>query len=989
MAFSPLKEKQSMVSPMLRSTFRRSVLLLVSAAMALPLPAAAQSGAAKPPVAAAPAVPVDHDAWLYRGSDIPPDIGWQFGALQNGLRFAVRRNGVPPGQVTIRLRVDAGSLMERDDEAGWAHLIEHLTFRESKYLPSGEARRAWQRLGVAFGTDSNAATGATSTVYQLDIPAATPAAFAECMRLLSGMIREPVLNDATVNAERPIVVAERRERDGTEFRIANATREHLFAGQLLSRRSTIGSEDTLASANGAGVAAFHQRWYRPERVVIAIAGDLDPALLEQAVVTNFADWRAEGPAGVDPDFGQPDPSQPVARVVVEPSQPMVVNLATIRPWHRVTDSIAYTQGLMLNSLATLVINRRLEERARSGARFLAAQVSGDKPSRTADITSLTVVPLGDDWRGAVDDARTIVAAAMESAPTQAEIDREFAGVETYLTRELANAQNEPATKQADDLLNAVDIGETVTSPDHALVIWQSIKPLATPDRILADTRAMFTGPVRRALMTSPVAIPDGEAQLASVLATAPRPVAANDNSRRRALTFADLPPLGRAGTVVSRAPVGRFDFERWQLSNGVTALVRNINIEPNKVRITVRWGGGRRSLSPAVPNLLWTGEGALVESGIGTLDQSALDRLTNGRQIGMNFAVNDDAFEFSAETRPEDLADQLRLLATKFAAPGWQASPVQRVRAGQLLGYALQRNSPTAVIQNQLESLLYSGDRRFAPPTRSEIEALTPARFRAFWQPILAQGPIEVQIFGDVASVDLPALLSSTFGALPPRTDYRVPAGADDVRPTPVPASPIIVRHSGGDTQAAVVLAYPTGGGIDDIRTGRQLEILADIFNDRLFERLRDQAGASYSQSVSSNWSKTFAHGGYIFVGGLVKPEDQDLVVRAARAIAEELRTAPVTADELQRAIVPATEQVSRAASGNVFWMFETEGGTRDPRRFEALRHYITDLSSVTPPELQALAMRYLAPENAIPLLILPEQAVAIESASAPAAASR
>ncbi|MFM6853066.1 MAG: insulinase family protein, partial [Sphingopyxis sp.] len=71
---------------------------------------------------------IDRGAWLYTGSDIPPDAAWQFGTLPNGLRLAVRHNGVPPGQVTIRLRVDAGSLMERPDEAGWAHMIEHLTF---------------------------------------------------------------------------------------------------------------------------------------------------------------------------------------------------------------------------------------------------------------------------------------------------------------------------------------------------------------------------------------------------------------------------------------------------------------------------------------------------------------------------------------------------------------------------------------------------------------------------------------------------------------------------------------------------------------------------------------------------------------------------------------------------------------------------------------------------------------------------------------------
>jgi zinc protease len=983
--FSRVKDTVPMVSPMSFPISRRLLLAIAASSLISSVPLGASvpqrgSPVTATPAAASPAVTtaerVDRTPWLYIGSDIPPDPGWQFGALDNGLRFAVRRNGVPPGQVTIRLRVDAGSLMEQPHEAGWAHLIEHLSFRESRYLQSGEARREWQRLGVSFGSDSNATTGTTATVYQLDIPAATPETVAQSIRLLSGMIREPVLTDATVNAERPIVMAERRERDGPQFRINEASRRHFFAGQLLGDRSTIGTEETLAAANAEGVQAFHNRWYRPERVVIAIAGDMDPTLFEQAIVSNFGDWRPRGAAPSEPDFGIPDPTQASAGIIVEPTQPMVVHLATIRPWQRVTDSVVYTQGLMLDTLASLIINRRLEERARAGASYLAAQVSTDKPSRSADMTTVSIVPIDGNWQRAIDDTRAAIAVATTTAPSEADIQREFADVETFLQRELANAQNEPGTKQADDLLNAVDIGETVTSPDHALAIWQSIRPLATPQRMLEVTRAMFAGPVSRVHMTTPTPIEGGEAALAQLIASPPSVAAASAASRvAPTIRFADLPSPGRRGTLLSRTPIERFDLERWEFGNGVTALVRNTDIEPNKVRITVRFGGGRRAVAPTGVNLLWAGEGALVESGIGRFDQTTLDRLVNGRQIGMRFSVADDAFTLSAETRPDDLADQLRLLAAKLAQPGWQPAPVQRTRAARLASFNAMRNSPMAVLEGDMQSLLFSGDRRFAMPSRSEIEALTPAAFRRFWEPLLAEGPVEVQIFGDVSRVDLQSMMLDTFGALRPRPPVRVPAGADNLRPTPVPATPLVARHSGGETQAAAVLAFPTGGGIDAIRTARQLDILAAIYNDRLYERLRDQAGASYSQAVTSNWSIDFANGGYIFVGGLVKPEDSGLMLQSATAIANELMTAPVTDDELRRAIGPSMEQIIRASSGNVFWMIQTEGASRDPRRIDALRTYLTDLNSVTPADIQRLAQTYLRAEQGIPLLILPEGA--------------
>jgi zinc protease len=102
--------------------------------------------------------------WLYRGSDIPKDPAWQFGTLPNGLRYAVRRNPLPAGQVSIRVRIDAGSLNEEDQEQGWAHFVEHLLFRGTKSFGDREARYSWQQLGASFGSDTNASTSATQTV---------------------------------------------------------------------------------------------------------------------------------------------------------------------------------------------------------------------------------------------------------------------------------------------------------------------------------------------------------------------------------------------------------------------------------------------------------------------------------------------------------------------------------------------------------------------------------------------------------------------------------------------------------------------------------------------------------------------------------------------------------------------------------------------------------------------------------------------------------
>jgi zinc protease len=200
-----------------RLRFSRSLTTACAAATALallPMGAAAQDA---PTAVAAPVNPKNAD-WLYAGSDIPRDTAWKFGVLPNGVRYAVRNNGVPPGQVSIRVRMDVGSMFETDKERGFAHLLEHLTFRGSEHIPDGEAKRIWQRFGVTFGSDSNAQTTPTQTVYQLDIPSVTPATLDESMKLLSGMVREPLISDTAVTAERGVVMSELRESDGPQKR---------------------------------------------------------------------------------------------------------------------------------------------------------------------------------------------------------------------------------------------------------------------------------------------------------------------------------------------------------------------------------------------------------------------------------------------------------------------------------------------------------------------------------------------------------------------------------------------------------------------------------------------------------------------------------------------------------------------------------------------------------------------------------------------------
>ncbi|MGV7119945.1 M16 family metallopeptidase [Sphingopyxis sp. 550A] len=943
--------------------------------------AAAQTAPSASPVLAGQA-----SDWLYAGSDIPRDTAWQFGVLPNGVRYAVRNNGVPPGQVSIRVRMDVGSMFESDAERGFAHLLEHLTFRGSEHIPDGETKRIWQRFGVTFGSDSNAQTTPTQTVYQLDLPSVTPANLDESMKLLAGMVREPRISEAAVTAERGVVLAELRESDGPQKRIADRTTAHLFAGQLLGDRSPIGTTASLAAARAAAVQAFHNRWYRPDRAVVVISGDGDPAEFARLIAKYYGDWQGDGPAPTPPDFGKPDPKAPVAKVIVEPNQPLALTLAMIRPWKKRIDTVENTRRLYLEYLAQALVNRRLENRARAGGSFLVATVEQQYVSRSADVTMAQIVPLS-DWKAALSDVRGVIADAVTTPPSQADIDREANEIQAFLLKELDNARNEPGARLADDMVRAVDIGETVASPQGQVDMFKAIRASATPQVMLGISKAIFSAPVTRVVLTTPAAIPGGDAALIAALAAPPK--IQGDRLAAANVDFKQLPPIGKPGSIVSTEPVPGLRAERIAFANGVTALVSNNQVEPGKVRVKVRFGTGNRSVAADAPNLLWTGDYALVASGIGPWGQNEIDQLTNGRQIQMNFSVEDDAFELSAESRPADLADQMKLMAAKLAMPRWDAAPVERLRVGYLTGYDLNDATPNAVLDRNLQGWLTGDDARWSAPDKAAISALTPAAFRAFWEPRLASGPIEVQIFGDLSTVDYKQILANTLGALSPRQELAPPSG-QAVAFAKHNTTPMIAYHKGEQGQAAAMTAWPTSGGLGNPRDAHGLEILAAIFNDRLFDRLRAEQGASYGPSADSHWPTGFdGSGGYLVVGSLLAPKDVGRFYEIASDIAADLVANPVGADELARNAGPIREQIERASTGNVYWMFLLEGATRDPRVAAAALSIDRDISSITPADIQRLARQYLVPGRQWSVAVLPKGMTLADAAALDKAAAQ
>ncbi|WP_260929505.1 M16 family metallopeptidase [Novosphingobium sp. 9] len=946
-------------------------LLLLSQTAAVPV--FAQTVAPAVNAAAAP------KPWLYKNSDVPPDPDWNFGELSNGLRYAVRHNGVPPGQVSIRVRVDVGSLYETDAERGYSHLLEHMLFRESKYIPEGTAIATFQRLGASFGTDTNAETTTTQTVFKLDVPNATPTSLDTVFKLVSGMVTAPTLSALDLKKDLPIVLSEMRDNGGASRRVQQAMQKTLYDGQPLSDRDPIGTLGSLQAATPASVRAFYTRWYRPQTVTVIVAGDAPVPALEAYVKKWFGDWQVPGKVTPQPSFGAPiapagsDPKNPVGatKVMVEPDLPPSLMYAVLRPWHQVNDTIKYNQGLMIDQLAQAIINRRLETKARAGGSFLTASVDQENVARSANATFVSVTPLGDDWKGALHDVRAVIADAMTRPPTQEEIDREVAELDVSFQVPVEQQAILPGGKLADDLVNALDIHETVAAPKDVLNIFRSSKPLFTPDAILEHTRQIFSGTVTRAMFTVQKPGVATDAQLHAALAA---PVKPDESVREdmKPVSFANMPAIGAPSAPTAVAPIGLLGIQQLTFANGVKALLWPAKEEPGRVMVKVRFGGGYGAVAPKDATYLALGDMALVGAGEATLNQNDLDRISTGRKLGFDFDIDDGSFQFQAETRPSDLADQLYLFAAKLDMPRWDKGPFERAKAAAKIQYDTFASSPQGILNRDLNYYQHGQDQRYATPTPAQIDKTDMADFQRVWSRQLASGPVEVQIYGDFDQAAAIAALTKTFGALKPRTT----TDAQAVVPVGVPSpstQPIRVGHHGDADQAAAVISWATGGGSDDIAQSRQLEILTQLFSNRLMDAMREKLGAAYSPYVFSSWPIDEKAGGAITAVAQIEPDKVPLFFQTADDIAQNLIDNPPTADELARVIEPLRQQVTRAASSTAFFMDQLEGATWDPKRIAAVRTILPDYTQTTPQAMQALAAKYLGKGKSWRLEVLPD----------------
>ncbi|HET9161198.1 MAG TPA: insulinase family protein, partial [Caulobacteraceae bacterium] len=911
-------------------------------------------------------------AWAQANSDLKADPAVTFGVLPNGMRYAVMHNATPPGQVSMRLLIRAGSMQEAKGQEGLAHFLEHMAFRGSTHLADLEVFPMLERLGLARGADSNAGTGREQTVYQFDLPRSDDQTVDAGLMVLREISGELLLKQETMDAERGVVLSEERARDTPALHASKALDKMTFGDHPFGRLP-IGERSVIETAPVSRMRAFYEAYYRPERAFLIVVGDIDEKAIAGKITAKFSDWRGKGPPGADPKPLQPTAGEKVRFYTEKGLGPQMVVYWMGRPKDE-RDTRAYEIERIQEGLAFAVLNKRYADIARQPSPpFLGASAGGSEARRVARLTSLGAIG-PTDWREALKALIATQRQALTYGVQQEELDRVIIQNRTGLQNAVATAATRRTPGLVGGLLGAAQSDLVYMSPQQRLDLFEDAVKSLTVDRantLLRQRFALAGGPL--VFVAGPDTTKGDQTSLEAAFAEAKaQPVTALAKVEIKPWPYTDF---GAPGTVVSKRRIEDLDITLVSFANGVRLAVKPTDFTKNQIQVRVRVGYGLLD----IPNDRMTSINGLgsriVEGGLVGLTPTEVNRSIEGKVVSVGAGVGDEGFTLAGGTRPQDFDLEMQLLTAYVTKPGWRTDGLpERLQLAKTM-YSQADATPGGVFGRNAGLMLHSGDMRWRQPDPDEISAMNPEEVKAFMTPILADGPIDVSIVGDLTVDQAIAAVAKTLGALPPRqTRGEHPQGRAIKFPAATP-QPVVLRHHGRADQGLVFVAWPTPGFFDHDAALR-LRLLQLIINDRLFDQVRSKEGKTYSPSGDVYSPEAFPGYGYLMVSIEAPPSETAAMLQTIDAVVSDLAAREVSADELERVRKPRIELWRRNLRTNDYWgsllinVFDSDAVLIAPR---------TNLEAypkVTPAELKAVATRYLTPDKAFRIVVAPDQPV-------------
>jgi len=772
------------------------------------------------------------------------------GQFDNGLRYYLRANTQPQGRAELRLAVNAGSILEDDDQRGLAHFVEHMAFNGTKHFPKQEITSFLQSIGMRFGPSVNASTTFDETVYGLQVPTDRPEVLDRAMLILEDWAHAVTFDPAEVDKERGVIIEEWRSRRSAGARLQDAQFPVLLKGSRYADRLPIGTTENIEHFKIERLKDFYTTWYRPDMMAVVAVGDFDVKTIEGLVRKHFGSIPAPRAPKPRPVYDVPaQPGTLYGITTDKEAQGASVSIYVKVSPQRPTTVGDYRREITTRLAAAMLSTRLGEAAQRPASPLLGATAARARIVRATDATIVTAALRQDSVDRGLVSLFTEAERVTRFGFTQPELDRQ----KTNTLREMERAVAEKDTRASAQLAAEYIRNFTVQEPFPGLAaesdLTKQFMPEITLDQINAIAKTWMPDANRVVLLYAPVttgaALPDA-GKLAAMIKNAESATIAPYVARTDTQPLLDVVPArGAIAKTSARAALG---LTEWELSNGAKVVLKPTTFKEDEIVFTAVSPGGTSLASDADFIPAATAVQVVNSTGVGKFASGDLRRVLTGKVAAVRPAIGLYQQGLAGGGSRQDLETLFQLIYLYFTQPRRDPVIFSALTSQLRSGLANQTATPDFAFASALNSAVTQDHARARLTTRETIDAMNLDKSLAFYKERFSDASAFTFVF--VGSFDIEAmkpLVEQYLASLP--ATHR-PSEWKDVG-IQAPAGVVERRVEKGTEPKSRTAVVFTGPLQNDLAKGIAYQAMADVLQTRLRDTLRETLGGTYNVNVS------------------------------------------------------------------------------------------------------------------------------------------
>jgi zinc protease len=904
---------------------------------------------------------------------LPVDPAITVGKLPNGLRYYLRTNKLPLNRAELRLIVNAGSVLEDNDQQGLAHFTEHMSFNGTTHFAKNELVKFMDSIGMRMGPSVNAYTSFDETVYMLTIPMDKPEVVEKAFLILEDWAHNLSFEPAEIDKERGVIVEEWRLGRGANARMQDKQFPILMKGSRYAERLPIGKKEIIETFKYDTIRRFYNDWYRPDLMAVVAVGDFDTAAMAALIKQHFGPLQNPKKERPRPVYDVPDhPGTLYALASDKEATQTVVSVYSKLPVEDQTTVGSY-RNKTVERLASGMLNSRLSDltqKADPPFAFAGAGRGRFVKSKEAFMLNALVRETGVDR--ALDNLFTEAERAARFGFTPTELDRQKKDTLRNYERLFAEKDKHLSAQLAAEYIRNFTQDEDIPGIAFEYALQQRFLPEITLDEVNRVAKG-WTGDRSRVVMLSApqkegVTLPD-EVKLAGVIkGVADKKIEAYVDTAGNAVLL-DTPPKG--GTVTKTTTKDAYGITEWELSNGVKVILKPTDYKADEIVFRAISLGGNSLAPDADFNAIRYADQAISAGGVGKYNAIALRKVLAGKVASVYPTISETDEGLSGGGSPKDLETLFQLIYLTFTQPRADADAFAAMKAQLKAMFANQKNSPNYAFAEMMMNTLSQDHPRARMMSAELVDEFNLEKSLAFYKDRFADASDFTFVFaGTFSLATMKPLVEQYLGALP--STHRTETWKDvGIRPPKGVVKKSV--NKGIEPKSQVGIAF-TGPFQYDPEHRVVIRALESVMQARLRDRVREELGGTYSIGAGASYTKVPQQRYQFRVTWGCNPDRVDELVKAVMTDIEDIRTNGPT----EKQVNDAREQLVRD--------FETTIKQNSYLTTQIYLRYLygEDLKSLFDiPELyKALsvasikegARTYLDPENFVQGVLLPEK---------------